>query len=78
MQETVETTSSNTNEKILISLFSIANEGKCSYHTMNKGWSRIWTQAILFLKSMSERGGDIDVGDGCWRPNVMVISLRCW
>ena len=33
MQETVETTSSITNEKILISLFSIVNEGKCSNHT---------------------------------------------
>ena len=20
----------------------------------------------------------IDVGDGCWRPNVLVTSLRCW
>ena len=22
--------------------------------------------------------GYIDVGDGCWRPNVLVTSLRCW
>ena len=22
--------------------------------------------------------GDIDVGDGCWRPNVLVTCLRCW
>ena len=22
--------------------------------------------------------GYIDVGDGCWRPNVLVASLRCW
>ena len=22
-------------------------------------------------------GGDIDVSDGCWRPNVLVTSLRC-
>ena len=21
--------------------------------------------------------GDIDIGDGCWRPNVLVTSLRC-
>ena len=21
--------------------------------------------------------GYIDVGDGCWRPNVLVTSLRC-
>ena len=21
--------------------------------------------------------GDIDVGDGCWRQNVLVISFRC-
>ena len=22
--------------------------------------------------------GYIDVGDGCWRPNMLVTSLRCW
>ena len=22
--------------------------------------------------------GYIDVGDSCWRPNVLVTSLRCW
>ena len=22
--------------------------------------------------------GYIDVGDGCWRPNVLVTSLRYW
>ena len=22
--------------------------------------------------------GDIDVGDGYWRQNVLVTSLRCW
>ena len=22
--------------------------------------------------------GYIDVGDGCWRPNVLVTSFRCW
>ena len=22
--------------------------------------------------------GYIDVGDGCWRPNVLVTSLTCW
>ena len=22
--------------------------------------------------------GDIDVGDECWRQNVLVTSLRCW
>ena len=22
--------------------------------------------------------GNIDVGDKCWRPNVLVTSLRCW
>ena len=21
---------------------------------------------------------DINVGDGCWRPNMLVTSLRCW
>ena len=23
-------------------------------------------------------GGYIDVGNGCWRPLVLVTSLRCW
>ena len=22
--------------------------------------------------------GYIDVGDGCWRPNLMVTRFRCW
>ena len=22
--------------------------------------------------------GDIDLGDGCWRPNVLMTSLRWW
>ena len=22
--------------------------------------------------------GPIDVGDGCWRQNALVITLRCW
>ena len=22
--------------------------------------------------------GDINVGDGCWRPSVLVTGLRCW
>ena len=22
--------------------------------------------------------GDMDVGDGCWIPNVLMTSLRCW
>ena len=33
-------------------------------------------------KSLAPRRWDqygyIDVGDGCWRPNVLVTSLRCW
>ena len=26
----------------------------------------------------SAQSGDIDVGDGCWRQNVLMTSLRCW
>ena len=29
-------------------------------------------------KSITDIKGYIDVGDGCWRPNVLVTSLRCW
>ena len=28
--------------------------------------------------SKTENYGYIDVGDGCWRQNVLVTSLRCW
>ena len=32
------------------------------------------------MQSKVTRGnlGNIDVGDGCWRPKVLVTSLRCW
>ena len=30
------------------------------------------------LSGASEIKGYIDVGDGCWRPNVLVTSLRYW
>ena len=32
---------------------------------------------IARMQSMTH-SGYIDVGDGCWRPNVLVTSLRCW
>ena len=33
---------------------------------------------IQVSKELAEYPGYIDVGDGCWRPNVLVTSLRCW
>ena len=27
---------------------------------------------------LSNNLGLIDVGDGCWNPNALVTSLRCW
>ena len=27
---------------------------------------------------LSIHSGYIDVGDGCWRRNVLVTTLRCW
>ena len=42
-------------------------------------------QLILFLQHLrfdlgdgEHPFGDIVVGDGCWRQNVLVTSLRCW
>ena len=29
-------------------------------------------------KNKSDIGGNIDDGDGCCRPNVLVTSFRCW
>ena len=29
------------------------------------------------FKPLNNRGGDSDVGDGCWGQNVLVINLRC-
>ena len=34
-------------------------------------------QVINFFKCYPKLGY-IDVGDGCWRPNELVTSLRCW
>ena len=32
-------------------------------------------QIAAFIQALID--GDIDVGDGCWRSNVLVTSLRC-
>ena len=31
-----------------------------------------------FIKSGCHLKSYIDVGDGCWRPNVLVTRFRCW
>ena len=36
------------------------------------------TSMQRFILIGSSNKGDIDIGDGCWRPNVLVTSLRCW
>ena len=41
----------------------------------NFGQSRL-RQSASRMRRRSR--GYIDVGDGCWRPNVLVTSLRCW
>ena len=28
--------------------------------------------------TQNDPDGDIDVGDGCWRPTELVTCLRCW
>ena len=33
---------------------------------------------IILCRKPKPKNGYIDVGDGCWRPNVLVTSLRCW
>ena len=30
------------------------------------------------IRVVDKTVGDIDVSDGCWRPNMLVTSLRCW
>ena len=37
--------------------------------TILKMGGSVWNKLLL---------GDNDVGDGYWRPNVLVTSLRCW
>ena len=38
-------------------------------------WSLIGGSELLGSQAKED---DIDVGDGCWRQNVLVASLRCW
>ena len=38
---------------------------------------------FMFLKNIQKLRfgfyiGNIDVGDGCWRRNVLVTTIRCW
>ena len=36
------------------------------------------TRCATVATLLSTSDGYINVGDGCWRPNVLVTSLRCW
>ena len=37
-----------------------------------------WPDKGTYPCSAFAEGGHIDAGDGCWRPNILVTSLRCW
>ena len=50
--------------------------------------THIFVTCIFFIKNENFRPiilifcsiqkGNIVLGDGCWRPNAVVTSLRCW
>ena len=45
-------------------------------------WAAAATQIFYSLSKLiivsTTIHGYIDIGDGCWRPIVLVTSLRCW
>ena len=43
-------------------------------------FQKVWDHGTVKYRSLDliRIKGDIDVGDGCWRQNVLVTSLRCW
>jgi len=43
-----------------------------------KSVTKISNFSLTFSNIRHQHKGYIDVGDGCWRPNVLVTSLRCW
>ena len=54
---------------------------------ITKSLAKMWRELPLedkhmvtesFDKVTGSYNGYINVGDGCWRPNVLVTSLRCW
>ena len=50
---------------------------------LEESFSFIWAYILLLTDcwwrmSITDVDGYIDVGDGCWRPNELVTSLRCW
>ena len=38
----------------------------------------VLTKLLHFVMNCESQNGYIDVGDGCWRPNVLVTIMRCW
>ena len=40
--------------------------------------SNVTEKKVFKMMLIGNSQGHIDVGDGCWRPNVLVTSLRCW
>ena len=44
-----------------------------------QGSTGTWAKKPAILAGTFPCGnGNIDVGDGCWRRNVFMASLRCW
>ena len=39
---------------------------------------QIKNELTIFMSLFSTSDGDIDVGDECWRQNVLVTSLSYW
>ena len=37
-----------------------------------------WSFEYHFFMKTSKFDGDIDVGDGWWRQNMLMTSLSCW
>ena len=55
-------------------LFKYEYNNKEKYYDISLNFARKWTTVPGGLP-VSPRGY-IDVGDGCWRPNVLVTCLR--
>ena len=43
--------------------------------TSTFGYQHIWSPTSVANINVTIQNGDIDVGDGCWRQNVLVTSL---
>ena len=59
------------------SAFTIFHEWNFSFKIRNQR-TLFFPNFFIFLSSSISHRGYIDVDDWCWRPNVLVTSLRCW